>query len=85
MTKMLVSVLSIACQFGNYFLHLHIGRNALKFFKHFRLNMGKVSMTVTKPALVADGRECNVETLSYHKIPISLIYLLTIQTCQILL
>lgn len=41
MTKILVSILSTAAWFGNSFTQLHIERNALKFFKYFRLNMGK--------------------------------------------
>lgn len=41
MTKILVSILSSGSQFGNSFMQLRIERNALKFLKYFRLNMGK--------------------------------------------
>lgn len=41
MTKTLVSVLSTAAQFGNYFTQLHLEINALKIFEYFRLNLGK--------------------------------------------
>lgn len=41
MTKILVSILSTASGFGNSFMQLHIETNALKFFKYFRLNVGK--------------------------------------------